>query len=317
MQVSGRSTGRAACCTPGIPRSTIAAGIVITVPNVPDGRFSSRTPVTVTPQTVGGDRCESDRERDHALVARGHGGQIDGAGLGAGIELELGGHRVATIRSDLDVEVVDGDRCRDRDVDGVAADLLGSGLPLGGGVAVERGRCSGDGLADGSLLPVGHGDASGPRIGDPEALVDHLVRGVRAELHGAGRARSSCRRQCELPSQFGFGPGHHERQRMVERRCAHPGQEILRKPDGFDRSDRLGAGGRRRGDPLRRNRHPSCAAAPSRSGRPPTLFASVPAICSSSTENDRRGKRNGLAAAGARIPRRGFAPLRGRRRTAS
>jgi hypothetical protein len=87
-----------------------------------------------------GHRVERHGRRRRRVLARlvPDRGQVDGAGLPVGVDAQAGGHRVATIRDDLEVEVVERDRLPCIDLDRLTDRSGERRGPGGGRVAVDR-----------------------------------------------------------------------------------------------------------------------------------------------------------------------------------
>ncbi len=168
--------------------------------------------------------------------------------LAVDLDAQRGGHRVATVGDDGEVEVVEGDR-RGR----LVARPLGvlaqeARAPVGGRVAVDRRGGAGADVA---------GQAPGRRRRDPALVgrrpaqqrVDHGFGSEGGEPHGAGHRRVARRRQLQQAHHGGFlvrperrgraGPqtGQHDGEGPVERGRTEGVEQVGGRADGLVEAD--------------------------------------------------------------------------------
>ncbi len=140
------------------------------------------------PNVASGHGRERDRNSDSRVRGRtiGDGRHIDDLRRSAGIDPELGRHRVAPVRDDDQPELVEGHRSRDRHVEPLAHRVIEGGGPRGGVGTVERGGASR--FEIGAERPRGlNRDTPGVGPGDPEQAVDDRARRGEGEPPGAAQ----------------------------------------------------------------------------------------------------------------------------------
>ena len=262
--VDGISAGSGGRCTPGIPASVM-----------PDRQRDRRAVGTADrdrlhrierdPDRATVQRLELHRSRARCRRPASPRGTSTVRVVPSSVLIaQPGRHRVPAVVAQLEVEVVERDRHRVRDLDPLAREVAAAAVPRGGGIAVERARRPRLEVRE-PLAGIG-GDPAGVGAGDPEGQVHRRVLRRAVQVGGARQRERPRRSAPRSAATFPCRPGVVIRiaSGCDAERAPERAEQVLRQARDLVHPDGVRRRARRRRSRSPRSRRRSCGAGPPR-----------------------------------------------------